>query len=129
MLITNVKIAIAQLVYFITVAPLIIYCLWIHGRRKCLGWLFLFFFATVRVISSILTISQKSRIGPPITAVQVVSGIAISPLLVGVGGVMHESYVNLSSRQLYAVFSNEHHQASPLYAAENPGYSAGFLRY
>lgn len=91
MLATNVKIAIAQLAFFIAISPLILFCIWTHGRRHCLGWLFLSFFATIRVIGSILTISERSAQGPPGIGVQVLSGSAISPLLVGIAGVMHES--------------------------------------
>lgn len=91
MLTTGVKLAIAQLAYFLIATPLILYCLWSHGRRRCLGWLFLSLFATIRVISAILTISERSSQGPPSIGVQVLSGSAISPLMVSIAGVMHES--------------------------------------
>ncbi len=77
------------IVYMILIQP-ICYCVWKHGKRGLLGWLVLQSFCAVRIIGSILEILHEKN-GSDLTASLIVPNIGLSPLLLGVLGVLHEA--------------------------------------
>jgi hypothetical protein len=65
-----------------------IYVVFKHGLRHgaILGWMYLFIFFTLRIISSAMQLHD-----PTSTAASLVSSIGLSPLLLSAIGILHES--------------------------------------
>lgn len=77
-------IATAQVVLYALLGPPALYVLVKHGRPGILGWLYLFVFCTLRVIGGAMSIAGSEAAG-------IVSNIGLSPLLLAVTGIVHES--------------------------------------
>ncbi|KAH2752738.1 hypothetical protein KXW25_004861 [Aspergillus fumigatus] len=56
-----------------------------HGRDGLLGWLFLFFFCTLRIIGGALAVNSPS------TAATVISSVGLSPVLLATAGTLQEA--------------------------------------
>ena len=77
------------IVYAILLQPTF-YCLLKHGRAGFLGWMVLQSFCVIRIVGSILQIhfdATKSTSQAPL----ILNNIGLSPLLLGVLGVLHEA--------------------------------------
>ncbi|KAF2117066.1 hypothetical protein BDV96DRAFT_18022 [Lophiotrema nucula] len=77
------------IVYAVLIQP-ISYCIWKHGTPGLLGWLVIQVFCVVRIVGSALQIHDETT-GSTSTAALVVASIGLSPLLLGVAGVLHEA--------------------------------------
>lgn len=71
-------------IYVILAIP-VLYLLVKHGRHGLLGWLFLFFFCTLRIVSGALAIKSSSP------AASIISNVGLSPLLLATTGILHEA--------------------------------------
>lgn len=76
-------------VYAVLIQPLS-YCVWKHGARGLLGWLVLQIFCGVRIVGSVLQIRDE-KTGSETTAALILANLGLSPLLLGVAGVLHEA--------------------------------------
>jgi hypothetical protein len=81
--------AIAQLIYFLPSAIPTLYCLWRHRSVEFLGWFFLFGFVLLQVTGSAMILAAGQDGTPSSTAIILLS-VGISPLIVGVSGIVHE---------------------------------------
>ncbi|KAL5360644.1 hypothetical protein BJX96DRAFT_175497 [Aspergillus floccosus] len=81
---TNSLSAATCAIYAVLAIP-VLYLLVRHGRYGLLGWLFLFFFCTLRIIGSALVINDTS------VAANIISSVGLSPLLLATAGILHEA--------------------------------------
>jgi hypothetical protein len=77
------------IIYAVLIQP-IFYCIWKHGARGLLGWLVIQIFCVIRIIGSVLQIREE-KTGSAVTATLVISNFGLSPMLLGVAGVLHEA--------------------------------------
>lgn len=84
-------IAIAQLAVYIFLLPLIFYLLYAHGKRGVLGYIYLSIFCTLQIVSAGLQIATPTSI-----TAAILSSVGLSPLLLGLAGLLHEAHVYLS---------------------------------
>ena len=82
------NLALAVLIIFATLAIPTIFVAWRHGFRglAILGWGYLFVFCSLKIIGSAMQLSDPKGVGASI-----VNNIGLSPLLLAVAGVLHES--------------------------------------
>lgn len=81
---------IAELVIYIFLFQPALYCLWKHGKRGILGWLYLQFFCAIRVVASAVTIHEEDTHTSGSTSL-ILSSVGLSPLLLAAAGVLHEA--------------------------------------
>ena len=81
---------VATLVVYAVIIQPITYCVWKHGVRGLLGWLVIQIFCVVRIVGSVLQIREE-KTGSGVTATLVVANFGLSPMLLGVAGVLHEA--------------------------------------
>lgn len=72
-------------IYVILAFP-VLYLLFKHGRNGFLGWLFLFVFCGLRIISGGLGVKSSDS-----AAASIISNIGLSPLLLTTAGILHEA--------------------------------------
>jgi len=72
-------------IYVILTLP-VLYLLFKHGRNGFLGWLFLFVFCGLRIISGGLGVKKSDS-----AAASIISNIGLSPLLLATAGILHEA--------------------------------------
>ncbi|EYE92984.1 uncharacterized protein EURHEDRAFT_461230 [Aspergillus ruber CBS 135680] len=72
-------------IYVILAFP-ILYLLFKHGRNGFLGWLYLFVFCGLRIISGGLGVKKSDG-----AAASIISNIGLSPLLLATAGILHEA--------------------------------------
>ena len=86
-------------VYAVLIQP-ILYCVWKHGTRGLLGWMTIQIFCCIRIVGSILQIKEASAASQS-TATLIITNIGLSPMLLGVAGILHEAYVTHISKWLF----------------------------
>ena len=86
--------ALVELIYYIPTSIPLLYILWKHRRTGISGWLFLFAFIMLQAIGSGMTLSAGEN-GKPSTGSIIVSNVGLSPLILGICGIIHE-WVNIS---------------------------------
>lgn len=74
-------------IYVILAFP-ILYLLFKHGRNGFLGWLYLFVFCSLRIISGGLGVKKSDG-----AVASIISNIGLSPLLLATAGILHEAFV------------------------------------
>ena len=77
------------IVYVILVQPTI-YCLWKHGKRGLLGWLYLQLFCVIRIIGNALQLHADATNSSGTTSL-IISNVGLSPLLLATAGILHEA--------------------------------------
>ncbi|MCJ1275869.1 hypothetical protein MMC21_003674 [Puttea exsequens] len=90
----TVQLAIANLVIYITLTPPTIYTLYRHGKFGILGWGYLVAFCMLRLIGGGLEIGDSGS-----RTASIISGVGLSPLLLAVLGVLHESSHHISGKR------------------------------
>lgn len=75
----------ATLAIYLTLSLPVLFLLKKHGRHGFLGWLFLFLFCTLRIISGAMALKSTSG------AASIVSNVGLSPLLLASAGILHEA--------------------------------------
>lgn len=86
---TSALLVATLVIYAIFIQP-ILYCLWKHGGPGLLGWLALQVFCAIRIVGSALQI-QDEKSGTGSTSTLVIANIGLSPMILGVVGVLHEA--------------------------------------
>ena len=86
---------IAMLAIYLLLLQPVLFCLWAHGKRGLLGWLYLQLFCVVRIVGSALTIHDEDTHTGGDTAL-ILSSVGLSPLLLAAAGVLHEAYADCS---------------------------------
>ncbi|RHZ53566.1 uncharacterized protein CDV56_103643 [Aspergillus thermomutatus] len=81
---TNSLSAATCAIYAVLAIP-VLYLLVRHGRYGLLGWLYLFFFCTLRIIGGALAVKDTSA------AASIISSVGLSPLLLATAGILHEA--------------------------------------
>ncbi|CBF82328.1 hypothetical protein AN9205.2 [Aspergillus nidulans FGSC A4] len=81
---TNALSAATCAIYAVFAIP-VVYLLVRHGRYGLLGWLFLFFFCTLRIIGGALAVHDTS------IAANIISSVGLSPLLLAISSILHEA--------------------------------------
>jgi hypothetical protein len=80
----------AQLAIYAALSILVIYILFRHGRPGLIGWFYIFGFCSLRVVGGALSLSSEKS-GTPSTTAAMISSIGLSPLLIGISGLLHEA--------------------------------------
>ena len=85
---TSKSLPTAILTIYIIISPLFVYIGIRHGQRAWapLGWGFLFLFCSLKIIGSGLQLGDPTN-----TGASIISSIGLSPLLLGLAGVLHEA--------------------------------------
>ncbi|KAE8151575.1 hypothetical protein BDV25DRAFT_171347 [Aspergillus avenaceus] len=76
----------AELAVYLILAPITLYVLWTHRWIGWLPWNNLVIFCVLRIVGGALGIKDSTSI-----AANIISGIGISPLLLAIDGLLHES--------------------------------------
>jgi hypothetical protein len=84
------KLSIAELAIYLPLLFLALFSLFKHGWHGVLGWLYLAVFCGLRIVGSALLINSEKE-GTTSTAGQTISGVGLSPLILALAGVLHES--------------------------------------
>lgn len=82
----------AQLAIYVVLSLPILYILVCHGLQGILAWLYLFAFCTLRIVGGALASSKNAS-----QTAAIISNIGLSPLLLAVGGVLHEACISFTS--------------------------------
>ncbi|KAE9380391.1 hypothetical protein N431DRAFT_522467 [Stipitochalara longipes BDJ] len=80
----------AQLAIYGALSLPVIYILIRHGRPGLLGWLYVLAFCSLRIVGGAMALSADKS-GTPSSAAATISSIGLSPLLIGMSGVLHEA--------------------------------------
>ena len=81
----------AQLAIYSALSLPVIYILIRHGRPGLMGWFYLLAFCSLRVVGGGMSLSSDKS-GTPSTTATTISSIGLSPLLIGISGILHEAY-------------------------------------
>lgn len=81
---TNSLSAATCTIYSVLAIP-VLYLLVRNGRYSLLGWLFLFFFCTLRMVGGGLAVNDTS------VAANIISSVGLSPLLLATASILHEA--------------------------------------
>lgn len=84
----------AQLAIYAALSLPVIYILIRHGRPGLMGWFYLLAFCSLRVVGGAMSLSSDKN-GTSSTSATTISSIGLSPLLIGISGILHEAYVSL----------------------------------
>ncbi|KAF2004080.1 hypothetical protein P154DRAFT_572532 [Amniculicola lignicola CBS 123094] len=77
------------IIYAILIQP-ISYCTWKHGKPGLLGFMVVLTFCVIRIVGSVLQIGDEKS-GTTTTATLVIANIGLSPMILGVAGILHEA--------------------------------------
>jgi hypothetical protein len=80
----------AQLAIYAALSIPVIYILFRHGRIGLIGWFYILGFCSLRVVGGALSLSSDKS-GIPSTTAATISSIGLSPLLLGISGLLHEA--------------------------------------
>lgn len=84
------SLAIAELVIYFLLLPLIVYCLIKHGKRGIEAYFYLTTFAILRIVPAAMIISEHNKKQPESLVAAIIDAIGLSPLLLCSGGVLSE---------------------------------------
>ena|ERR1700761_9339383 len=91
------SLAIAELIIYLLLLPIVSFLLVRHRIQGLLGWIYLIAFCILRIVASGLQINdhvQESHGKPPSTTAAIVNSVGVSPLILAIAGVIHEGYVS-----------------------------------
>jgi hypothetical protein len=92
------KLNIAELIIYAILAPLTIFLARRHGRHGLLGYFYLNAYCMIRVVANIIELLPGNRdpsSGHISTSQAVLSAVGLSPLILALGGFLHEAHVYL----------------------------------
>lgn len=81
--------ALAELIFYVPTALPLLFCMWRHGRDGLVGWVFLTGFVALQLAGSGMTLGAGQH-GTPSTTAVIITEIGLSPLLLGIAGLIHE---------------------------------------
>lgn len=88
-------ISILYLVTFGILSLPVLYVLIRHGKRGILGWLSLSTFCTIRAVGNGLQLVAEQNGDSNLALIAtIVSSLGLSPLLMGIAGILDEAYVH-----------------------------------
>jgi prolipoprotein diacylglyceryltransferase len=93
MLDSTTRLAIAELVIYIFIFPIVLYLLARHGVRGLFGWIYLVAFCILRIIAAGLQINnhvQETHGKTPSITAAIVNAVGVSPLILAIAGIIHE---------------------------------------
>jgi prolipoprotein diacylglyceryltransferase len=82
------RLAIAELIIYLILLPIVIFILIKHGRRGFEGWGFLIVFCVLRLTSSGIQIGDSNSTS---TTGAIINSVGISAILLALSGVIHEA--------------------------------------
>jgi hypothetical protein len=93
--ITSEQIAIAELVVYIPVALVTIFCVFRHGFEKQLGWMHLVIFSGIRIVGAIIEILSHNNPDNTNDAewALILQFVGLGPLILASGGLLKRMYV------------------------------------
>lgn len=94
---SEVSLAIAELVLYLILSPIVPYLIFKHRLVGFLGWFYLSFFVGVRLAAAAIQIAERNK--PPSIAGAVVNAIGLTPLILATAGVLHEAAHYLPGRR------------------------------
>lgn len=80
----------AQLAIYAALTIPVIYILLRHGRPGFLGWFYVLAFCSLRVVGGAMSLSADKN-GSTNSTAAIISNIGLSPLLIGISGILHEA--------------------------------------
>jgi len=80
----------AQLSIYAALSVPFIYILFRHGRPGVIGWFYILGFCSIRVVGGGMALSSDKS-GTPNTTAAILSSIGLSPLIIGISGLLHEA--------------------------------------
>lgn len=87
---------VAELAIYLILLPLTAYLGWRHGQRGLLGYFYLNAFCIVRIVADIVSILPANQHAThPKTSTAVLSSVGLSPIMLALGGFIHEAHVYL----------------------------------
>ncbi|KAF4630269.1 hypothetical protein G7Y89_g7871 [Cudoniella acicularis] len=96
-----------QLAIYLTLSFPTIYILIRHGRPGILGWFYILAFCSLRIVGGALSISADNS-GTPSTTAATISSIGLSPLLIGISGILHEANAKLRAAREWPIIACYH---------------------
>lgn len=81
--------ALVELIFYIPLSFPVIYCLVKHRRTGLSGWFYFLAFTTLQVVGSGMIVSAGEH-GTPSTTALIITEIGLSPLILGIAGIIHE---------------------------------------
>lgn len=84
------SLAIVEVIFFSLMVPPVLYVAWVHRRPQTMGWVYILLFLVLQTTGSAITLHAGTT-GPPSITGAIITGIGLSPQLLGVLGVLHES--------------------------------------
>jgi hypothetical protein len=88
------RLAIAELVIYIILTPVVFYLFARHGKHGLVGWIFLLAFCILRIVADGLQISDgiKQSKGESYSATgAIINSVGVSPLLLAISGLLSEA--------------------------------------
>jgi prolipoprotein diacylglyceryltransferase len=88
------SLAVAELIIYLIVLPIVFFLLLKHGKHGLIGWLFLIAFCILRIVSDGLQINshvQETHGKPPSVTGSIINSVGVSPLLLAISGIIHEA--------------------------------------
>lgn len=76
----------ADLVFYLVLFPLIFYIVWTRLRGGLLAWYYLSIFCIARVVGGAMGVHDDHNL-----AANIIVGVGISPLILAIDGLLHES--------------------------------------
>ena len=83
------SLAIVEVVFYSLMVPPVLYVAWEHRRPQTMGWVFILLFLILQITGSAITLHAGTT-GLSSTTGAIITGIGLSPQLLGVLGVLHE---------------------------------------
>ncbi|GAB7349058.1 hypothetical protein MBLNU459_g8020t1 [Dothideomycetes sp. NU459] len=84
------SLAVAELVIYIVILPVITYVLLKHGKKGIQAWFYLITFAILRIVPAAMQISEYNKSEPESETAAIIDSIGLSPLLLASSGVLGE---------------------------------------
>jgi hypothetical protein len=92
----------AQLAIYAALSLPVIYILFRHGQPGLIGWVYILAFCSLRIVGGAMSLSSDKN-GTPSSTAAIISSIGLSPLLIGISGILREAYVSNDSHYLSMV--------------------------
>ncbi|KAL6240832.1 hypothetical protein RBB50_012247 [Rhinocladiella similis] len=97
------NLSIAELAIYTVLVPITVYLFFQHGRRSTLGYIYLFAFESLRIVSACLQISAHSHHKTSSTTGSIIASVGLSPLILAISGFIYElssySYTHRQQQQ------------------------------
>lgn len=86
----STSLAVAELIIYILLLPIILYVLYKHGRRGFMAYIYLVVFDIIRIVPAAMQISEHNQHKPESTTAAIIDSIGLSPLILCTAGILAE---------------------------------------